>query len=96
MMSKIQKEKNVVAFMINCYCKKIHHQDTLCESCNDLVNYAHKRLNVCPFGEKKTSCLKCKVHCYSKEKRVEIKSNVIYRASNDILDASAIYKAYVQ
>ena len=78
MMSKIEKEKNVVAFMINCYCRKNHHQEAACKSCNDLVNYAHERLNVCPFGEKKTPCIKCKVHCYSKNKRAEIRKVMSY------------------
>lgn len=72
-MSKIEKEKIIVAFMIDCYCKKNHRQETICRSCNDLVKYAQERLRVCPFGEKKTSCLKCKVHCYSKGKRIEIR-----------------------
>lgn len=74
MMSKIEKEKKIVAFMIDCYCKKNHHQETICRSCNDLVKYAQERLSVCPFGEKKTSCLKCMVHCYSKGKRIEIRN----------------------
>ena len=73
MMSKIEKEKNIVAFMIEYYCKKNHNQKAIGKSCNDLVKYAHDRLNVCPFRENKSSCLKCKVHCYSNEKREEIK-----------------------
>ena len=77
-MSKIEKEKNVVSFMIDCYCKNNHNQDTICKSCNDLVKYAKERLSVCPFGEKKTSCLKCKVHCYSKGKREEIRKVMSY------------------
>ena len=78
MMSKIEKEKNIVAFMIEHYCKKNHHQDTICKSCGDLVSYAQDRLKICPFRENKTSCLKCKVHCYSKGKREEIKKVMSY------------------
>ena len=78
MMDKIEKEKNIVAFMIEYYCKRNHHKETICKSCNELVKYAHDRLNSCPFREKKTSCLKCKVHCYSKEKRKEIRKVMSY------------------
>ena len=36
----------------------------LCPDCEELLRYAHTRLDRCPFGEKKSSCKKCTVHCY--------------------------------
>ena len=78
MMSKIEKEKDIVKFMIQYYCIKNHDKKEICMSCIDLIKYAHEKLSICPFGEKKTSCLKCKIHCYSKEKREEIRKVMSY------------------
>jgi predicted nucleic acid-binding Zn ribbon protein len=45
-MSRIEKEKKTVQLMINIYCKKNHKcTNKLCEECNEILNYAHKRLD---------------------------------------------------
>ncbi|EFI37516.1 LOW QUALITY PROTEIN: putative cytoplasmic protein, partial [Bacteroides sp. 3_1_23] len=36
----------------------------LCADCEELLRYAHARLDHCPFGEKKSACKECTVHCY--------------------------------
>lgn len=69
----IHKEKVIVIQMISIYCKRKHHQNVLCEECNDLNNYALKRLSFCQFGEEKTACAKCPVHCYKPDYRQRIK-----------------------
>jgi len=76
--SKIEKEKNIVKTMIGYYCKKNHYEKSICTNCKNLIKYAYERLSDCPFQEKKTSCLKCKIHCYSKEKREEIRKVMAY------------------
>ncbi len=51
--------------MIHIYCRSRHkHKEILCADCLELENYAHERLERCPFGEDKPSCKKCTVHCY--------------------------------
>lgn len=77
-MSKIRKEQNIVAFMIKYYCIKKHKKEETCKSCIDLIEYSYGKLKVCPFGEKKTSCLKCKIHCYPRAKREEIRMVMSY------------------
>ena len=72
-MSKIEKEKRIIGIMINNYCKRNHYSESICDCCKSLLNYAEERLDHCPFKEEKTSCKECKVHCYSKEKRKEIR-----------------------
>ena len=47
----IQKERETVTKMIEVYCRKNHHHDGLCEECQDLNDYAMKRLSHCQFGE---------------------------------------------
>ncbi|WP_106767530.1 nitrous oxide-stimulated promoter family protein [Paenibacillus faecalis] len=70
---KIRKEKEIVSKMIRIYCKKKHHQKVICEECQDLNDYAIKRLSLCKFGEKKTACANCPIHCYKQDYRQKIK-----------------------
>ena len=62
--SRIAQEQRTVAQMIRLYCREKEKNQTLCPSCEELLHYAHARLDRCPFGEKKSSCKQCTVHCY--------------------------------
>ena len=53
-MSRIEREKRVVGMMVRLYCRKQEGNDCLCEECRALLEYAHARLEHCPFGERKT------------------------------------------
>ncbi len=70
---KRENEILVVGQMIEIYCKAHHKSKHLCEECQDLYDYAKKRVNHCPFMETKTFCSNCKVHCYKPEYREKIK-----------------------
>lgn len=70
---KIRREQDIASKMIRIYCKKKHHQNGLCEKCQDLNNYATNRLSLCKFGEEKSACAKCPIHCYKKDYRLRIK-----------------------
>jgi hypothetical protein len=70
---KIIQERKTVTAMIELYCKKNHHTQGLCDACQDLQNYAMKRLDFCRFGEEKGTCEKCSVHCYRADYRDKIK-----------------------
>ncbi|MBP7368566.1 MAG: nitrous oxide-stimulated promoter family protein [Paludibacteraceae bacterium] len=72
-MNKIEGEKLIVQQMIRLYCNKCHHSSSLCDSCLQLSEYAVSRLEKCPFGERKTSCSACKIHCYEPQMRKEIR-----------------------
>lgn len=77
--SKREKEKNIVKLMIELYCKGHKHTENgLCDSCEELVRYSHKRVDLCPFMETKTFCQHCRVHCYSQEMREKIKEVMRY------------------
>ena len=76
---KVTKEKEVVKKMIAIYCKRKHRQkDALCGECQDLLAYAHRRLSYCKFGEKKTACSNCLIHCYKPVYREKIKKVMRY------------------
>ena len=66
---RIAHEKRTVELMIRLYCQKKEQNTALCPDCEELLRYAHARLDHCPFGEKKSSCKKCTVHCYKPARR---------------------------
>ncbi|WP_436836471.1 nitrous oxide-stimulated promoter family protein [Paenibacillus tritici] len=74
----IRKEQDIVFKMIRIYCKKKHHGAALCEECQDLNEYAGQRLSRCKFGEEKTACAKCPIHCYKPMYRQKIKEVMRY------------------
>lgn len=73
-MKRVEKEKETVELMINIYCKKNHNtNEELCDECRELLKYANKKLDFCKFGDKKSFCSKCNIHCYKKDMREKIK-----------------------
>ena len=75
----IAREKKTVEYMIHLYCRGKHGSSReSCDDCAALLAYALERLDKCPFGGKKTTCVKCPVHCYEDGKRDEIKRVMRY------------------
>ncbi len=73
-MGRIEREKITIKLMIEIYCRKNHGcKDMLCEECRQLLKYAHKRLSHCKFGEEKSTCGRCPIHCYKKNMRAKVK-----------------------
>ncbi|MNM54861.1 hypothetical protein D3C76_31220 [compost metagenome] len=86
---RIRREKTTVALMIALYCRKMHGANgqadlrqpraarveatSLCAECAELHRYAEQRLDRCRFGEGKTTCLACPVHCYAAIQREQIR-----------------------
>ena len=70
---RVEREKKIVERMIRLYCRKKEGNKTLCPTCAELLEYARARLEHCPFGEGKTSCKHCPVHCYSAKMRERIR-----------------------
>ena len=74
-MGRIEREKKTIKLMIEIYCRKNHGcKDELCEECKELLEYAHKRLTYCKFGENKSTCGKCPIHCYKKDMKEKVKA----------------------
>ena len=61
--TRIRQEQEIVAQMVRIYCRQKEKHTDLCPDCKELLQYAHARLSHCPFGEKKTTCRLCPVHC---------------------------------
>ena len=81
-MSRIEKEKRVVSVMVRLYCRKKEGNSELCDSCRQLLAYAESRLEHCPFGERKTSCRRCTVHCYKPSARSVVTAHYTGRTIN--------------
>ncbi|WP_338053459.1 nitrous oxide-stimulated promoter family protein [Rhabdochromatium marinum] len=67
---RIRREQRTIAAMIALYCRAHHagsggSADQLCEDCTEVLKYAHRRLDYCPFGEAKYACSDCQRSCYS-------------------------------
>lgn len=67
--NRIEREKKVVKRMIEFYCRKKEKNKELCEECRSLLVYACKRLDRCKYGEHKSSCRNCPIHCYKQDMR---------------------------
>lgn len=58
---------------------------SLCPQCQALLDYAHKRLEHCKFGEDKPSCTRCPVHCYKPAMREQIRQVMRYSGPRMLL-----------
>ncbi len=77
--SRREREKIIVSVMIQMYCEGNHlNAGGLCEECKGLAEYSGKRLLSCMYGEKKPVCKECPVHCYSPQKREQMKQVMRY------------------
>ena len=74
-MGRIEREKKTNTLMIEIYCRKKHgnKKGVLCDECKELLEYAHKRLSFCKFGENKSTCSRCPIHCYKRDMKLKVK-----------------------
>ena len=78
-MTRIEREKQTVGQMVSLYCHgQGHASDGLCEDCAALLAYAHGRLDRCKFGNRKSTCKRCPVHCYKPVMRERMRSVMRY------------------
>ena len=68
---RLQREQDTFRCMARIYCNH-HHQPAdggLCDDCENLMVYAEKRLEKCPYGSDKPTCANCPIHCYKPAQR---------------------------
>ncbi len=83
---RIQREKKTINAMMRIYCRDHHGSNkALCEECTTLLGYAHRRLDSCPFHERKPACNYCTVHCYSRGMRECVKTVMRYSGPRMLL-----------
>ena len=76
----IQRDRKTMAVMVRIYCTGRHLNTgaALCAACAALLDYADDRLARCPFGEEKTTCRDCPIHCYRPPERTAMKDVMRY------------------
>ncbi len=76
---RLAREYRTMAAMIAIHCRGHHHvHDAGCRECAELLDYAGRRLDRCPFRDSKPTCANCSVHCYSDERRAQMKTVMRY------------------
>jgi hypothetical protein len=55
--------------MVEMFCRHHHGPPKLCGECRRLLEYALRRLDLCPYGDEKPSCTNCPIHCYKSNPR---------------------------
>lgn len=84
--TRLERERKVLREMILLYCNGRHRgEETPCPSCQSLLDYGMSRLERCPQGERKPFCSHCAIHCYSPERRKEIKAVMRYAGPRMLL-----------
>ena len=68
-----------MAAMIAVYCRGVHHsRGEPCRECDELLAYAERRIEKCPFHDDKPPCAKCPIHCYQPRIREQVKQVMRY------------------
>jgi hypothetical protein len=86
MAPRIAREIRTVRAMIRIFCRGRHRAAEIpCVACNELLNYATCRLDRCPFGAEKTTCVDCPIHCYKPAMRERIREVMRYAGPRMLL-----------
>lgn len=76
---RIDREKKTIRHMIEIHCRGHHDRSgTLCADCLQLVDYAMRRIDRCPYKDEKPACGRCPVHCYGPDMRERIRRVMRY------------------
>ena len=71
----VERERKLLERFIEVYCQRNHGANGTapCDECQDLLIYALKRLETCPY-DPKPKCKDCTTHCYRPEYRDKIRA----------------------
>jgi predicted amidophosphoribosyltransferase len=76
---RMTREARTVQVMVAMYCHDQHNTPSgVCEGCKELAEYAHQRLEKCPYQEGKTTCANCPIHCYRPALRERMRAVMRY------------------
>lgn len=88
--NRLDIEKATLHRMIAVYCKGQRHSSHLCSDCLELLDYSTGKLNACPFGNNKSFCTKCAIHCYRPDMRDKIRKVMRYAGPRMLFYAPVI------
>jgi len=70
---RVRRERATLRAMLEMYCSHHHGSRSLCEECAGLADYADRRLDCCPYGPEKPTCVDCPIHCYRPDPREKMR-----------------------
>ena len=83
---RMTREARTMEVMVAMYCHDQHGTpDGFCDGCKELMEYAHGRLDKCPYQEGKTTCAKCPIHCYRPALREQMRAVMRYSGPRMLL-----------
>lgn len=87
---RLASEYKTFGHMMQIYCKgqcgQVERNDQgLCSHCQELLDYAEKKLDRCPYGETKPTCGNCPIHCYKPAEREKARHCMRYAGPRMIL-----------
>jgi len=76
---RIEREKKTIRHMIEIHCRGRHDTSgALCADCRQLMDYAMRRIDGCPYRDGKPACGRCPVHCYAPAMREQVRAVMRY------------------
>lgn len=76
---RLRREIKTVEKMLALSCRERHGAvGDLCDRCEALRLYVRERIDQCPFGSGKPTCLNCQVHCFKPEMREAVRDVMRY------------------
>ncbi|WP_417344751.1 nitrous oxide-stimulated promoter family protein [Ferrimonas sp.] len=86
---RLAREYQTMAKMTRLYCRANcsdnEAQSDLCPECDELLAYAEKKLDRCPYGGEKPTCGNCPIHCYKPAERQQARVIMRYAGPRMIL-----------
>lgn len=87
---RLSRELRTIRAMIALYCRDHHGGRAPCRECAELAEYAACRLDRCPYGEEKPTCVKCPIHCYQPVRREQVRVVMRYAGPRMLLRHPAL------
>jgi len=89
-------EIQTIRRMLTLYCRANHGDNKgLCSQCQELLDYAMKRVDKCPYGEDKPVCANCPIHCYQPIQREAVKQVMRYSGPRILLKSPLLTARYM-
>lgn len=84
---RLERESKTMAHMVDIYCSDLHEMKDVhpCAECTAFLRYAERRLEKCPYGDRKPTCARCPIHCYKRAQREMARAIMRYAGPRMIL-----------
>jgi hypothetical protein len=83
---RLARELKTIAVMLRIACRDRHGAAAgLCAECEALLQYATRRLALCPYGADKPTCANCRIHCYGRRQREQVRETMRYAGPRMLL-----------